>query len=483
MSHLNRRTFLGLSAAATASVLGACSTGSPGGGDASGGTSGPITWWDHNVNLQKANGAAYQAFTKESGIEVEYTYHQTAKLGQALQLAKQSDQLPDVHSTAGLESSIPALIGEGWFKPLSWDDEQKGKFGDDGLVEGLHSFDGKPYSFPIFADRQYTAVTWFNKTLIEKAGLDPAAPPTSYDDFRAALRKVQEANKGSAGWIWALGHTGRLAEQVNALAQAAGFEGQGGELFATGEFAYHDDAYVQVIEFLASLQQDKLMFPGSSSLDDQTARARWATGAAGFYFDGPWCTGTVQTEMPDFLPQVEVGPMLLPNAGDEVVAYRGRAGGNYYISGGSGRPEEVSDLLAHLVTPEYNTAIANAMAQPPYDLSVVEASNAVEPWKRLVKWFESSVFIAPTAVLRNPDIQQVSRHSKAVKPGLGEIVQGVFSGDVTDIKGTLKKLSDGLAKDRAQALTKATSDGAKVEEDAWAFSNWKPKADFTPDKY
>jgi multiple sugar transport system substrate-binding protein len=61
---------------------------------------------------------------------------------------------------------------------------------------------------------------------------------------------------------------------------------------------------------------------------------------------------------------------------------------------------------------------------------------------------------------------------------LGELLQGVFSGQVTDIRGALKKLSDDSAADREQALKKAVADGAELEADAWAFPDWKPGADY-----
>ncbi|SDT27909.1 ABC transporter substrate-binding protein [Microlunatus soli] len=490
---LGRRALLGGAAGLAAAGLVGCSDGGPtgpgtlpggagkNGGKGQNGGKGAITWWDHNVNLQKANGAAYDAFTKESGIGVDYTYVQTAKLGQTLQLAKQSKQLPNIHSTAGLELSIPALIADGWFQPIEWEQDVRDRFGDDGLVDGLHVFDDKIYSFPIFADKQYVAAQWYNKSFIDKAGI--GQPPTDYDEFRDACRKVMAANEGSFGFIFALGHTGRLSEQVNAMAQAAGFEGLDGTLFRTGEVAYHDQAYLAVIEFLRSLQTDKLVFPGASSLDDQTARARWAAGAAGYYMDGPWCSGTVQTEMPQFLTSLDVGPMLVPDASHELVAYRGRQGGNYYVSSAAEQGDACSRLLSYLPGEKYNIAIADAMAQPPYDLTAIEKSKAIEPWRRLIASYQDCVFIAPQATLQNADVQQVARHSKDIKPGLGEIVQGVFSGDVTDVRGALKKLSDATAADREQAIAKAKAAGASVSADSYAFGSWKPRTDFTSSMY
>lgn len=476
---IDRRSFLGRSAVlGAAAALTGCDTGvSPDAG--AGGQK--ITWWDHNVNLQVANQAAYDAFTAETGWQVEYSYIQTAKLGQSLQLAKQSEQLPDIHTTAGLELSIPALIAAGWFQPIQWDDEVKAKFGDDGLVEGLHVFDGEVYSFPFAADKHYVAAQWFNKDFVAAAGID--TPPRTYDEFRASCRAVQQANDGAAGFIFALGHTGRLNEQVNQMAQAAGFPGIDGQLFETGEYAYHHDAYLTVIEFLLSLQRDKLIFPGVASLDDQTARVRWAAGGAGYYMDGPWCPGSVKSDAETFLDKVDGGPMLVPDTSAELAVYKPRQGGNYYISAGARDGEKCSQLLSHLVTEQWYTAEADAMAPPPFDLSVIDGSAAVEPWKRMVDHYQQVVFIAPQATLANPDVQKVQAIAKPVEPGLPEIVQGAFSGDVTDVRAALKKLSDASSASREQAITKATADGAEVSLDDYAFPNWKPAADFTQDMY
>jgi multiple sugar transport system substrate-binding protein len=477
---IGRRGLLAGTAGLTAAALVGCAEPEAGTGSTDPSAK-KVTWWDHNVNLQKANGAAYQKFTEATGVEVEYTYVQTAKLGQTLQLAKQSDQLPNIHSTAGLELSVPALIADGWLQPISWDEQTTSAFGADGLVEGLHKFDGKIYSFPIFSDKQYVAAQWYNKDFIAKAGI--AEPPATYDAFRDALRKVMAANKGAYGFIFALGHTGRLTDQINTMAQAAGFEGDDGVQYTTGAYAFHDDAYVTVIEFLLSLQQDKLVFPGVSSLDDQVARTRWAAGSAGYYMDGPWCSGTVQTEMPQFLDKIDVGPMLVPDESKQLVAYRGRQGGNYYISASAERPEDCSKLLSYLPGDDYNIAIADAMAQPPYDLSAIEKSKAIEPWRRLIEHYQEVVFIAPQASLKNTDVQKVAQYSKPVKPGLAEIVQGVFSGDVTDVRGTLKKLSDAASKDREQAIKRAVTEGATVSVEDYAFPTWRPRTDWTKQMY
>src|SRR5699024_9427708 len=62
-----------------------------------------------------------------------------------------------------------------------------------------------------------------------------------------------------------------------------------------------------------------------------------------------------------------------------------------------------------------------------------------------------------------------------VKPDLGTIVQGVFSGDVSDVRSALKKLSDDEERAREAAIKAA---GVKLDGSAWAFPDWKPGADY-----
>jgi multiple sugar transport system substrate-binding protein len=68
----------------------------------------------------------------------------------------------------------------------------------------------------------------------------------------------------------------------------------------------------------------------------------------------------------------------------------------------------------------------------------------------------------------------------AARPGLGEIVQGVFSGDVTDVRAELTKLSDASNRSRDTAIAAAKSKRAKVSRDDFVLPNSKPREDFGP---
>lgn len=487
MTDISRRRLLqGAGALGLGAALAGCDTAqssSGGGGSDEGGSKGPLAWWDHTPNLQSANQRVFEQFEKDTGVRVEYSYHQTAKIGEALKIAKQSDQMPDVFTNVQLKLPVPALIKEGWFQPVEFSDEALARLPEGTLLEGRHIFDGKVYSVPTFADKQYWAATWFNKEMVAKADVEP---PTTYDEFRTAAKAVQKTTGDNTfGWIANLGHVERVREQVNYLAQAAGFEGNGGALFTTGEIKYDHEAYLTVIEFLLSLQKDGLMVPGSQQLDDKTARVKWAAGASGFYFDGPWCPGSVSKDAAPFFDKIDVAPMLVPESGMEVTAYRDPAGGMYWLSGASKNVELTSQLLNHQTEEQYYIDIAKGHAQPPADLSVVDkAADELHPaWTKLIGWYQQDAFVAPVAAVRNPDVNKVQMLAKPIEPHLGQIVAGAFSGDVKDVKKALKDFSDKTMKQLEDNVATAKKDGADVDLDDFAFPDWQPRTDFTAEMY
>lgn len=478
-------------------VLAGCSTapstgggGGPQGGGPStsagartGGTggTGPLQWWDQFNPLADLHRETFASF---DGGDVEYTVYNPAEQGQALQLAFSSQQLPDVFSLAGVEVPPSVLLGQGWFSPLAWDDSVADALPEGSIIEGIHVLDGQLYSFPIFSPRQYECLNWFNRGLVEQADLDPDDPPTSWDDFRSAARAVQEANDGVSGVILPLQLPPRMASFVLELAQTAGYPGSreagvNGIDLTTGEYVFHTQPFLDTMEFLLSLQQDGLLFPASTSLDARAGRARWAAGGSGFIFDGPYNVGVIAGDFADFLPQLGVGPIPTPN-GDTPVLTRPPTDGTFWVSGQSDQTDVASALLELFVTEEYQSGLAAAMDQPPVNIEAVADSDAHATYKQCVELFMEQVFVGPAPSARNPLVSQVLGSMAPVEPGLGAIVQGAFSGQVTDIEGALRQLSDAMIASRDAAIAQV---GGDVSVADFAFENWEQGTDFGPEAY
>jgi multiple sugar transport system substrate-binding protein len=68
---------------------------------------------------------------------------------------------------------------------------------------------------------------------------------------------------------------------------------------------------------------------------------------------------------------------------------------------------------------------------------------------------------------------------KPIHPNLGEIIQGAITGDVKDVKATLKEFNDAMTKERERAIKVVQGKGGKVSVDDWAFSDWTRGQDYT----
>jgi len=481
---MSRRLFLQSSARAGLALgaiygLGAC------GEDNATTSKQTLTWWDDSNPRFRLNQKMLAEWADElGGAKVQITFQQNAKIGQALQLARQSGQLPDLTPNAGLGFPLPALIEDGWYQPLDLPDEARSRLEALDLVEGIHIFDGKPYVFPQWSNREYSTITWFNTELLSKAGVDPAQPPGTYDEFRAACKAVRKLGKNVYGWLLDTAGAGRIGGQIGALAQAGGFEGtRDGQLFRTGEYAYDSEPFVNAIEFFRSMARDDLMVPSTGQLNANTGRARWVTGVAAFFFDGPWVPGNVVVDFPAFMDKLGVAPMLTPDPSHQVVSYAGRSAAGFFITGDSKNTELANKVLGLLLTDDYQKRFAAIMGHVPHDPTVLDDSDVPELYRKLCRDLAEHVFHAPMPIVGNTEVAKVDLETKPVDPPLGQIVKGYLSGDVTDLRGALRKLTDASNKELERAIGAATAKGAKVDRADFAFPDWKPRSDFTKDMY
>jgi hypothetical protein len=160
------------------------------------------------------------------------------------------------------------------------------------------------------------------------------------------------------------------------------------------------------------------------------------------------------------------------------MTYRGLSGPSYLVSGSSTDPENATKIIESFMSDEYQKQMTAAMDQPPVNLDVVDTADVIEPYKKIINLYKEQVFQMPQAIVRNPEIAAVDALRKPITPSLGQVMQGYLGGDITDLRAALKKLSDSYEADRDQALKAAKADGAEVSIDDFAFSDWKPGADY-----
>lgn len=489
MTRLSRRRILRRIGAGTlVATLAACSGGS--GGDAEpvteggaspddgavaggGGDCEGITWWDHFGGLQDLHKQWSADMSEELGVPIEYSYNEPARATEALQLANQSDQLPDIYSNI-LGLPLPALVEAGWVHEIDMSEEALGRLPEGTFVEGITMLDEQIYGLPVLSDRQYWAITWYNAEIAEEVGFEP---PQSYEELLTALEMIADHGE-YVPMTLALGNNGRIRDQVDDLAQAGGFPGYQGLRFDTGEYDYDHEAYVEAIELLKTINDNGWLMPGTNSFQIPDARGRWAAGNIGFFIDGPWSPGGVRALNDEHLPRMAQAGMLTPE-GEELVATRGAPDPTWFMAGNTDCPEAASELLASFTRDEYQMGLAEAMDQPPINLDVVAQADVIEPYAQIVEDFQERVFRAPEPVVRNVEVTEALANTTPVAPHLGDIIQGYLGGDITDLKGELEALNQRMEADLTQAIEKAQAEGADVSRDDWAFPDWVPGEDYT----
>lgn len=481
---MKRRSFLQAAGLTVGAVgLTGCQS-TPEGGQSPG--SGTLTWWDQFLPTQEVAKELFAEFSEQpGGLPVEYTVYDPTKMGQAIQLAKQSKQMPDIFTLAGVGEPAYKLWQQDWFTPMDLDEAVVAEFPEGTLLTGITVFDDQTYGLPLASFRKNDSLNWFNRTMFEKAGLDPENPPQTYDEFRDAARRIQDSNPGAAGWIAPLQFVQRVAAEIHQLAEAGGSPSSGGVDLKTGEFVVDSEHYLNAIELWQSLQRDGLLFQGSTSLNARTARARWAAGSAGMFLDGQYCIGVVVQEFAEFAESMGVGPVPVPDAGTQrAMNHSPRSPGNtLFISAETEHAEAAGQLLSFIASKEAQQKYVGGMNFPPLYPDVVADSDAHPLFKKALEYFEEGDFLAPDPIVRNPEVSQVVSETRAVDPSLGVIVAGVLSGDVPDAKQALTKLKDGLAAERERAVKVVADKGVDVSEDDWKFDNWERGVDYGQESY
>ncbi|HIZ36756.1 MAG TPA: ABC transporter substrate-binding protein [Candidatus Ruania gallistercoris] len=485
---MGRRQFVGGTGVA---ALGAVLAGCTGGGqtsqeqaDAAGAASGVLQWWDQFRPLTELfQSSLFDPYMAEHpDVTIERRQMDGPSLGTALQVGRRSNQLPDVHSTAGLGSSAAALVSEDWFQPIDGLADFASSPLAEQLYDGIHRFEEEIYAVPLFSGRWHDAIPWLNTQLLEQADVDPEESPATWDDLRGVARTITSGTEAH-GIVVPMKEVNYLDALTGRLAMTAGAPGPGGVDWATGEYIYDSQPYIDAVEFLLALQTDGVLHPSSPSMGTRDARARWAAGEAAIYLWGPWFIGGLLVDEPESVERgLGVWHIPCPEPTRNFV-YSGPGPGVFWLSSQSDQPEVAADLLLQMTTREFQAELAAAMDQPPALLDVVAEADVHPAYERSIAFLAEDMRIGPVPEVGNPGVWRVATEMRDIHPNVGEIVQSVLTGSTTDIAGELRKFNDERMAERDRALEVVAGEGIDVDVDDWVFANWDPAADYDQQAY
>lgn len=233
-----------------------------------------------------ADAAAYEAFAAQEAqfeednpdidvIGVEYEWEGPTF---AVQLAGGS--LPDVFTVPFTDSKT--LLENGQLSDVTAEVEALGytdKFNPI-ILEGVQDDAGNIFGFPRQA---YAMGLHYNRDLFEQAGLDPDAPPTTWEEVRAAAKAISEAT-GKAGYAqMSMNNTGGW--QLTAATVAHGGRTQEG---TTGSYVstINNPGTVAALELLQEMRWTDNSMGSNFLLDWGTINQEFAAGNIGMYTSG-----------------------------------------------------------------------------------------------------------------------------------------------------------------------------------------------------
>ncbi|MDQ3655864.1 MAG: extracellular solute-binding protein [Chloroflexota bacterium] len=424
-------------------------------------------------------------------ITIQYEGLPPAELTRILPLGIRNGNAPDAFEAT---DTIPVyqMVREGWIRPI--DDimpnfeEWKQTVPPGVLVDGITVFDGKVYGFPYLSNKVYQTLTLFNSTYMQETGYDPSAKPLTWDEFRDAAKKITEQGQGDYyGFIIGGKQPAQWGGAASSLAEMAGAAG-GPINWQTGQYQYTADAYRAAIDLLIALNTDGSVFPGVLQLDNVDVRAQIASGVAGMILEGPWNVPVWSQDYPDF--QFGVGSQPVPNSGEQIpIGIGPGAWLPMFVYAESENPEIAGDIFSYLASEEGQTALASITGGFPLALSETARQKAgesggIDPrMTQAYALFEEQVRTAPDPRARNSAVEQVYLELQTLTPNFGEVVQGLFTGQLSDAQGALQDLQDRSEAELERAIKAAQDKGADVSRDDWVFPNWDPTQDYTAEDY
>lgn len=445
-------------------------------------------WIDTGARKALFEKPLFDAYHKKHGnITIQYDGTSYDQVNEVVPLGVRNDSAPDVFA---MPSNVPSVtaVEQGWVQPIDRlipdFDTWKKPFPDGSFRENSEVFGGRTYTFPLSGTKQVAQLMVYDLDYLEKSGVDPADLAT-WDGLRGAARKITRAGRGQ--------YYGVMGSQSNdalvlGLANSAGWYTAAGLDLKTGEYTYHADEVVAAVELVRAMQSDKSLFPDSGSLTPGDAVGRMTSRPAALICAGPFYFPQWDQAAPDW--KWAVRQMPTPKAGQHYYVPYSSAGENQiWLYAKSKYAAVAADLFSYIGSLEGQIQLAvqtQGYITPilPAAVTKAKATGSFAPHAKMATDLAATLCrLQPDPQIRNPDTAKVLNTVAAVHPSFLDVMQGLFTGQLKDVRGELTKLDARLNTHLDQAIATAKKAGAKVSRDDYAFPNWDPTKDYTRSDY
>lgn len=424
-SRAGRLAVTALGVAAVGALLAGCGAGTPG-ESAGGGESGGVTtiqFWHRTFT--PAENTWYADIVKkfnaaQKDIKVVDTEVPADAWDQKMKAAQAAGKAPDVYTHAG---SIQDAVNAGQLHELN------GTVSDDALkqilpaAESISKVGDTYYAYPLLQEAQ--AVLFWNKDMLDAAGVDSTNGPATWSDLLAACAKIQPTLQSGQYCISPAGDAVTFAWST--VGQQYNFNGH---LALTDDWTAPDintDGYKQLMANYKELW-DKGYMP-KQALDSYVGGKDFGEKKVAFKVSGSWMMSEIGSDYKDLLTKTGVG--AFPSADDAKGDTTSTLGNfKWVVDAKSKNAEAAGKFLewaiagdpANVVPFFVNTQFTKVpVRQSVQDAVAADSAAADAPWSKVV-----TNDIAPKAI---PEPTYPWDVSLAVGTAMESVMKGAASPD------------------------------------------------------
>ena len=231
---------------------------------------------------------------KETGVRLVLETKTDDAYNQAVEIALQSNQLPEFVALGACEKGVEldALYAISDLPGMEEMIEQYKPY----MRDTVHKMGDKVYSLPF---GMTTRGLIYNKDMFKEAGLvdenGEAKPPKTYDEVREYAKILTNPAEQKYGIVFPVKWTSWVDSDIATMSMPSSGRIRG---YNPMDGTYDYSVYEPVLKMIQGIKADESYYPGAEGLDNDPARARFATGNIGMKISYSFDVGVFNTQFP-----------------------------------------------------------------------------------------------------------------------------------------------------------------------------------------